>query len=327
MATVVKVQGDASNVETSFEHVKPGLYYLRAEEISPRNSKNGDEPMAEIIFQPTKDAKGKKIKDPKSPSRIYYYVPLDPGATWARRLKEFLVAYGLPMKNADLGKAVGKECLARLKEDKDQDDNYRPRIANLLKPKDADVDEEEEDEEEPEAEEDEEPEAYTEDELTALKSEDLKEVAAEFDVKVPARLTAKSKPKLIAAILEAQGEADEEEEEDEEEAEDEHPDIDAMSRKELKALIEEEELEIKVLKKDSDDDVRAKIREAWGVEEDEEEEEEDEEEEDEEEEGDNYDSMSLSDLKQECEDRELASTGKKAILIARLRKDDQSDPV
>jgi len=63
---------------------------------------------------------------------------------------------------------------------------------------------------------------------------------------------------------EEEEESDTSEEEEEEEAEDEEEedDFEGMDRAELKAYIKENDLDIKVLKKDSDDDLRDKIREA-----------------------------------------------------------------
>jgi hypothetical protein len=71
-------------------------------------------------------------------------------------------------------------------------------------------------------------------------------------------------------------EEEEGEEEEEEEDDDEGVDLSTLSRAELKKLIKDNEIDVKVLKNDSDDDIRAKIEAAVG--EDEEEEEGDEEE-------------------------------------------------
>jgi hypothetical protein len=126
-------------------------------------------------------------------------------------------------------------------------------------------------------------------------------------------------------------EAEEEAEDDEEEEE---LDLDSLSRTELKALIKEEELEIKVLRKHSDDDLRQLIAEAMAEEDEEEAEDEEEEEEDTEaeesesaeDEDDGYDDMSVKDLKSELSERELPTNGPKAKLIERLRKDDADEP-
>jgi hypothetical protein len=69
---------------------------------------------------------------------------------------------------------------------------------------------------------------------------------------------------------------DAEEEEAEEEGGDETPDTASMDRKALKALIKEKELDVKVTTGKSDDDLRAEINEALGIEAEEEEEEEEE---------------------------------------------------
>lgn len=68
----------------------------------------------------------------------------------------------------------------------------------------------------------------------------------------------------------------EEKEEEEEDDKDTPPDVNKMTRKELKALIKEQKLEVIVLKKDSDKDLREKVADALGIPEPEEEEEEEE---------------------------------------------------
>jgi hypothetical protein len=88
----------------------------------------------------------------------------------------------------------------------------------------------------------------------------------------------------------------------------------------------------------SDDDLRAAIQEMMEDEEEDEEEEpeeEDEEEEDDEEDdeeedeedSDNYESMSVAELRTELKNRELETKGKRTVLIARLRTDDVEEPV
>src|SRR5262245_28424113 len=118
--------------------------------------------------------------------------------------------------------------------------------------------------------------------------------------------------------------ADEDEDEEDEEAED--GNLDEMSRTELRHYIKDEELEIRVTTKMSDDDIRAAIQELIeeDEEEDEDEDEEDIEDEDEDEEDiedeadedeedeDNYDDMSLVELRNELKNRELESKGKRA---------------
>jgi hypothetical protein len=132
---------------------------------------------------------------------------------------------------------------------------------------------------------------------------------------------------------EEEPDTDDAEEEEAEDEDGEEVDLDSMSRKELKEFIKEEELEVRVLKSMSDDDLREAIQEAMGDDEEEEEEPDDDEEEDDdedeaddEEEGDNYDEMSAPDLKAALKERELPTTGTKKVLIQRLRKDDGDSP-
>lgn len=256
MAKVLKY-GDVSGVEGDFKQAPVGLYYLRCESIEQKSNKAGDSQQYEVIFQPTKDANGKKLKE--TYGRLWYYAPVDPNANWARRLKELVAAFGLKPKGGNLAVIENKECLARLREGTDLNGDYRPNIGKLMPlPQDAEEEDEEED--------------------------------------------------------------------------DSNGSLDEMSRAELKAYIKENELEVKVLKSMSDDDLRAAIQEMEGDEEEEEEEPDEEEEEEEEEpeaeeEEDNYDDMSIKELKQELKDRELQTTGKRSVLVARLRTDDVEEPV
>jgi hypothetical protein len=271
MAKVIKY-GDTSGIEGNLPQAPVGLYFAKVDEITQKPSKNGEE-MVEIIWAITKDANGKKVKKPFA--RIWSYAPLDPKSSWARRLKELIEAFGLKDKNGNLASIEGKEAMVRLREDTDNDGEYRPQISKVLKPKVADDEEPDEDEDEDEADEDEDGDDAA---TTALAG---------------------------------------------------------LSRTELKALIKDEELEVKVLKSMSDDDLRAAIVDAgWEPEGDEEEpddedEEDDEEDDDDEEEAeeDNYDDMSIKELRQEAKDRELDTKGSKAVLIARLRTDDEEEPV
>jgi len=147
------------------------------------------------------------------------------------------------------------------------------------------------------------------------------------------------RPKIskVMGLPESSEEPEEEpDEEPEEEEEDEGVDLDALNRSELKKFIKDEELEIKVTKSMSDEDIREAIAEAMGEESEEEEPEDDEPEEEEgeesegegeaEEEDDGYDDMSVADLKAELKERELQTGGARKVLIARLRKDDQEEP-
>jgi hypothetical protein len=267
VATVIKY-GDVSSVESEFKPAPVGVYHAKAEAVEQKLSKNNNEQMVEVTFQLTKDANGKKLK--QKYGQLWYYAPLDPDSSWARRLKDLVTAFGLKAKGGNLALIKGKECLVRLREDTDLNGDYRPNIGKVMKVQEPEADE------------------------------------------------------------------DEDEDEDDEEDEDARNGLADLSRAELKKLIKDEDLEIKVLKSMSDDDLREAIEEARPEdedldEEDDEEEEDDDEEEDEEEEEaaeeDNYDDMSLKALRQELSDRELETKGKKSVLIARLRTDDVEEPV
>lgn len=142
--------------------------------------------------------------------------------------------------------------------------------------------------------------------------------------------------------VEAEAEVEEEteegvEEEGTEEVEEEGEDdglsweeLNSYSRNDLKVLIRDNELGIKVTKNLSDDDIRAKIAEVLEMEpEDEEEEgveEEPEEGTDEEEEID-YNEMSVADLKATAKERGLTPKKLKKDLIKQLKKSDEEDDV
>jgi hypothetical protein len=262
VAKVIKY-GNVSAIETDFKAAPVGLYYAKVDSVEQKQSKN-DEAMVEVVFRLTKDANGKKLKE--NYGQLWYYAPLDPNSSWARRMKELVVAFGLKPKGGNLGVIEGKEAMLRLREDTDLNGDYRPNIGRVMKVQEPEVDED-----------------------------------------------------------------DEEEEEDSSNGE-----LDGLSRAELKAIIKEEGLEVSVKKSMSDDDLREAIEEQRAEEDDDEEDDEDDEpEEDDEEdddepeaeEEDNYDSMSVSALRQELTDRELETKGKRTVLIARLRTDDVEEPV
>ena len=140
--------------------------------------------------------------------------------------------------------------------------------------------------------------------------------------------------KLKPARGEAAAEPEEEEveeEPEEEEADDGSVDLDEMDRDELKAFIKDNDLRdagVRVLKTDSDDDLRTKIREAMPDMEPAEEEEDEEPEEEASGEEDDYDQWKLAELKEELGNRDITveSPVTKAKAIAALRDNDQEEP-
>jgi hypothetical protein len=114
---------------------------------------------------------------------------------------------------------------------------------------------------------------------------------------------------------------DEPEEEPEEEEGDDYTwdEINGMSKVDLRKLIKDEELGIRVTPKSDLDDIKAKVAEALEVEVPAEEAAEDEDDQD------DYDEWSLDDLKEELEQRSLSVRGSKRALVSRLRKDDAEE--
>lgn len=133
----------------------------------------------------------------------------------------------------------------------------------------------------------------------------------------------------VAAVLPPGDVDDEEEEGDGDEGTQEdltRDDLDDMERAELKSLIKEEDLGIRVTKSKSDDDIRDAIAEAMELEGGDDEEEPDEDDEpDEDEDGDDYEEWSVQELRDEAKQRGLKAGGTKAVIVKRLRKDDESD--
>lgn len=141
--------------------------------------------------------------------------------------------------------------------------------------------------------------------------------------------------KVLGLATADEPEPDEPDDEAEPDDDEEELDLSAMSRIELKRLIKEEELDIKVLKSMSDDALRDAIAEAMAVDEDEDEAEPDDEDDEEEDDEstaasnghpEDYSSWTVADLKKELAERELPANGSKKVLAARLTKDDGDDP-
>lgn len=155
------------------------------------------------------------------------------------------------------------------------------------------------------------------------------------DTEVQLRLkneTYEDEPRARVAATLPLPEDDEDEEEIEDEAGDDgedeegdgeeytYDDLAEMDLDDLKGVIEEEELEgIRVTKKSKLETVLAKVAEAMELEPDEDEDEDEDGDEDDAE----YEDMETAELKAELKDRGLKAAGKRAVLIARLEKDDE----
>jgi hypothetical protein len=240
------------------------------------------------------------------------------------RMREFTDALEVPPKGViDTDKLVGTVLQIRTVVQKSEEYGEQARVKNVLPPAEGTSD----------AADGEEP-PYEEWETTELAEE-----AEARELKITGR---KTKQKLIAALeaddeaaddTGASGEAGAEEEEEDEEGDGEEltrADLAEMDRDGLRALIKEEGLKeqagVKVLKTDSDDDLREKIATAMEIPEDEEESEEesDEEEEEEDDEAADYSTWDIADLKAELKERGLKPDGRKSILVKRLEQDDTS---
>lgn len=248
------------------------------------------------------------------------------------KLAQFIKAMGLPESGAfDAEDVVGTGLNIRVKIRPETEEFAAKAVPGLLLPLDGEDEDDEDlsededaddDAEEVDGEAEEEEEPYTQEELEELSSADLKAVAEELEVEVPARLTSKSKPKLIEEILEAQGGSEEEDEDESDEDMYEEDDLNEMDEDGLKEVLEEFELDAdeyttkkKVGKRtktvfDTEAAVAA-ILEAQG------------EDEDGDEEPPDYDAMSLQDLKDMAKERKLDVKGSKKVLITRLKKDDE----
>ena len=245
MAKVIKY-GDTSKIEDSgFKQAPVGLYHAKVETIEQKQSKNNNEPMVEVVFRLTKDANGKKLKE--SYGQLWYYAPLDPEASWARRLKDLITAFGLKSRNGNLGLIEGKEALVRLREDTDLNGDYRPTIGKVMALPSTEEEEDEDTEEEEEEEEEE-----SENGLADLTRTQLKQLIKDEELEVTVRKSM-SDDDIREAIEEArpvdeeeedeeepEEEDDEEEEEDEEEAAQDN--YDSMTPKALRQELKDREL-------------------------------------------------------------------------------------
>jgi hypothetical protein len=243
VAKVIKY-GNVSQIETEFKPAPVGLYYAKVASVDQKKSKN-DEQMVEVVFTLTKDANGKKLK--QQYGQLWYYAPLDPEASWARRMKELVVAFGLKAKGGNIGVIEGKEAMLRLREDKDLNGDYRPNIGKVMAVKEP---EEDEDEDEDEAEE-------TNGRLDGLSRAELKKLIKEegLEVTVKKSMSDDELREAISDQLEDEEDEDEEEpddeeeeddeEEDDEEPEDEEDNYDEMSLSALRQELTDRELETK----------------------------------------------------------------------------------
>lgn len=245
---MVKLKYDVSQSDAAkaaggdFEQPKPGVYKAKVVSIKtthPKNQKTGqpDESrqMLEVIYEIT----DKKFKG----SRLWDYIVDfdDPESSSNWKFDQFLQAFSVASKKKrkgtfDTDDIIGEPCKIRVKAgsyngaysadlgavilwdpDEDDDDDDIEEDDEELEDED-DLDEEEEDDEDEEDEEDEEgededeeSEYLTEEGLMELTLAEVKAIATDdFEIDpLP-----KGKSKIVAAILEAQGDFDDEDSED-----------------------------------------------------------------------------------------------------------------
>jgi SAP domain/Protein of unknown function (DUF669) len=307
--TIPVLKYDVTDVEPqSFTPPPAGIYkvVIREESVFGKSQRTNVDMLTVVLEIVEGDFKGR---------RLWHYILTDGSQDW--RLREFTDALELPPKGSfDIKKLVGTIVQVKTVMQKSDEYGEQAKVKNVLPMTDRNGGD-------PEAEGEEEP-PYDEWELSELKEE-----AEAREIEITGRVT---KQKLVKALEEYDESDESEEEEDEEpEAEEEdedaaltRADIDALDRAGLKTLIKDEELDIKVFKSTTDDQLRDKISEALEIGDEEEEEEEEEPEEGEEAGDTDYASWDVTDLKAELKERGLKVDGRKSTLVARLTKDDTS---
>lgn len=303
---MARVKYDVRGVEGSRSLLPAGVYNAKVAQADVTKPEGKDERI-EVVLEVVGDKTHKGAK-------LYEYINLESeSARW--KLREFLEAtqvVGNGKKEAGtldtskiVGTVIGVKTFVRPADDaRGFDEQARVRRMFVADGVTADADAEDlDDDNEDEGE-------YEDMDLAALKAE-LKERGLS---------TKGKKPALISRLEED----DEEDEDDEDEGDDETTgeyewdDIAELDKAELRSLIAEEELDIKVKKSTDVDELRTQVAEALEIEAPEEEDEDEDEE-------DDYDEWSPDDLKEELEQRSLSTKGSKKLLVSRLRKDDSEE--
>jgi hypothetical protein len=311
---VAKIKFNVKGVETRSGYGEPipkGMYKCDIETCVVTKPEGKDERIEVVYVIADGDHKGRKLFD---------YINLESEAA-AFKVREFLEAVGIVTDKKEMGsfepeKLVGDQVMIRVAHQADTRPEHageiQSRVGSTHKLGEGDYDEAEDlDGEKPEAESDDEDEDEVD--LDELDRAELKKFIKEQELDISVKKSM-SDDDIRKAIVEATAddEAEEPEADDEDEDDEDEIDLDELDRAELKKLIKERELEIKVTKGMSDDDIRKKIAEA--VDDDE----------DDDDEAADYGDLSLDDLKATLKERGLSEKGTKKIMIARLEKDDEA---
>jgi hypothetical protein len=309
---VAKVKVDTTGVETAPSAVKPGLYTVKIKECELRESKAGNPQIAIIMEISGGEFDGRVLFD---------YIPVDDDSM-AWKLASFQDALGINRKaTIDTDKIVGKKFKVRTVVQKSEEYGEQARVRNMLalneKGQSEDLDDDDDDEDV---------------DYEEMSLDELKEEIEAREIEVSGKATKKKLIKLLEENDEKEeddsddeddgddeaeaddddesedGEEDDDDSDDDEDDEDE--DYDEMDLAELKKEVKSRKLEV------SGKQTKKKLIAA--LEEDDEEDDDDDDEEDEQ----DYEEMDLDELKNECKERGLKATGKKAQIIKRLEKDD-----
>lgn len=258
MPTRSKSRPPAGVIRVDFSKVKDGGrvrvpegdYVVKVKAVKQDTSQSGNPMLVWTFTGVDGKLKGRDIIDRTT---------LTEKSLW--KLRDLLEAMGVkvPKRVVDIPvkKLIGKELGVTLFDD-EYENRISSKVGDYISPEAVgDEPDDEEDVDEPES-----------DGLEEMDRSELKAYIKENSLDVTVRKSM-SDDDIREAITEAQGE---EESEDEEEEEDEDDGLDEMDRTALKSHIKSNDLDVKVRKSMSDDDIRAAIREASGEEGDEEDE-------------------------------------------------------
>jgi hypothetical protein len=315
---VAKVKFNVKGVEKRSGDLDPipkGVYDAEIESCTVNKPEGKDERIEVVYVITGPEQKGRKL---------FEYINLE-SEEGAWRVRQFLEAVGLVTDKKETGsfepeKLVGTSVKVRVTHQADKRAGHEGEISSRAGAVWAPGSDEDEDAEDLDEDADE-PDDDDDDDEVDLDELDRKELKAlikeqELEIKVSKSM---SDQDIRDAIAEALGEEDEDEpddEDDEDDEDDDEVDLDELDRVELKKLIKDQELGISVKKSMSDDDVRKAIAEALSDDDDDEDEDDDEEQ--------DYNDLSVEDLRATCKERGLSGKGSKKVLVKRLEKDDEA---
>ena len=222
------VNVDLSGVETSRKTIPEGRYPLVVDNVTQKNSREGN-PMIAFEFSV---AEGKH-----QGSKLYENCSLQPQALF--KLKSVLIALGMDIPNKafdlDLKDLIGLTCEAEIGHET-YEGKKKARILEYLDPNDSEDDDDSDDDSD-------EDDTDLESTLMEMDLDDLKDLAKELEIPASSVKKAKKVKALVELImseadeddiLEALGD-DNDEDDDDEDDEDEEKDYSEMSLAELKA--------------------------------------------------------------------------------------------